>query len=198
LHDFFLYNFIRNSFSFKKIAILAYNDFDGKYSFEEIKKWLKVFIVRFFMAQFKRSCVPDGPKGGSVSLSPRGDWRMPSDADVEEWINELECLQISNSNYDETYVAGGVVLPEKYVNKEFEKAFDEYIGDIKWSAVDEYSKHLARLNVLFLDLVKKANLFKSFEEILHLSTNEKYDYLIELNNCLNIIPLKNPHMDNPR
>jgi NAD+ synthase (glutamine-hydrolysing) len=198
LHDFFLYNFIRNSFSFKKIAILAYNDFDGKYSFEEIKKWLKVFIVRFFMAQFKRSCVPDGPKGGSVSLSPRGDWRMPSDADVEEWINELECLQISNSNYDEIYVAGGVALPEKYVNKEFEKAFDEYIGDIKWSAVDEYSKHLARLNVLFLDLVKKANLFKSFEEILHLSTNEKYNYLIELNNCLNIIPLKNPHMDNPR
>lgn len=89
LHDFFLYNFIRNSFSFKKIAILAYNDFDGKYSYEEVKKWLKMFIERFFIAQFKRSCVPDGPKVGSVSLSPRGDWRMPSDADVKGWINEL-------------------------------------------------------------------------------------------------------------
>lgn len=89
LVDYFLYNFIRNGFSFAKISVLAFNDFDGKYSIDEIKKWLKLFITRFFIAQFKRSCVPDGPKVGSVSLSPRGDWRMPSDADVKGWINGL-------------------------------------------------------------------------------------------------------------
>lgn len=60
------------------------------YTVEEIKKWLKVFLRRFFTNQFKRSCVPDGPKVGSVSLSPRGDWRMPSDASYELWMNELE------------------------------------------------------------------------------------------------------------
>lgn len=102
-------------------------------------------------------------------------------------------------SYDEEpYVVGGPELPDKYINKKFEKISDEYVGDIKWSAVDEYSKHLAMLNMLHLDILKKSNLFKSFEEILHLNTNEKNNYLIELNNCLNIIPLKTPHMDNPR
>lgn len=99
---------------------------------------------------------------------------------------------------DEPYVVGGRELPDKYINKKFEKISDEYVGDIKWSAVDEYSKRLAMLNMLHLDLLKKANLFKTFEEILHLNINEKNKYLIELNSCLNITPLKNPHMDNPR
>ena len=89
LHDFFGSCFIRSNFSPKKIAILAENSFD-KYSKEEINKWLKVFLTKFFFAQFKRNCVPDGPKVGSVSLSPRGDWRMPSDAEVDGWIKDLD------------------------------------------------------------------------------------------------------------
>lgn len=64
--------------------------FKDKYDDETIKKWLTKFYWRFFTQQFKRSCIPDGPKVGSVSLSPRGDWRMPSDASVKEWIRELE------------------------------------------------------------------------------------------------------------
>jgi len=89
LHDFFLYHFVRHSAPPRKILFLAEYAFKQKYSSDEIKKWLKIFIRKFFNAQFKRSCVPDGPKVGSVSLSPRGDWRMPSDARAELWLKEL-------------------------------------------------------------------------------------------------------------
>ena len=81
LHDFFLYHFLRFGFDREKLAFLAERAFDGRYSPEEVEKWLELFLKRFFSSQFKRSCLPDGPKVGSVSLSPRGDWRMPSDAD---------------------------------------------------------------------------------------------------------------------
>lgn len=90
LHDFFMYHMIRYGAPPKKIAFLAQKAFDGKYSVDEIKKWLKMFIKRFFTQQFKRSCLPDGPKVGTISLSPRGDWRMPSDADARVWLNEIE------------------------------------------------------------------------------------------------------------
>ena len=80
LHDFFLYYFVRFGFAPEKIRFLANNAFDGDYTDELIVKWLKVFLRRFFAQQFKRSCMPDGPKVGSINLSPRGDWRMPSDA----------------------------------------------------------------------------------------------------------------------
>ena len=80
LHDFFLYNFVRFGFEKNKIKRLALKAFDGKYDERTISKWLTVFTKRFFISQFKRSCIPDSPKVGSVSLSPRGDWRMPSDA----------------------------------------------------------------------------------------------------------------------
>ncbi len=80
LHDFFLYYFVRFGFSTSKILFLATTAFAETYTEEIIKKWLKVFIKRFFSQQFKRSCMPDGPKVGSINLSPRGDWRMPSDA----------------------------------------------------------------------------------------------------------------------
>jgi len=86
LHDFFLYNFIRFGFTKDKLQKLAEKAFDGKYDKEEIAKWLHVFLKRFFISQFKRSCIPDSPKVGSVSLSPRGDWRMPSDASFEEYL----------------------------------------------------------------------------------------------------------------
>ena len=79
LHDFFLYYFLRYGFTREKIAFMAGQAFEDKYSEEEIRKWLNTFMHRFFMQQFKRSCLPDGPKVVSVSLSPRGDWRMPSD-----------------------------------------------------------------------------------------------------------------------
>lgn len=80
LHDFFLYYFVRLGFTAEKIYRLAKIAFSGAYDDETIKKWLKTFIHRFFTQQFKRSCLPDGPKVGTVTLSPRGDWRMPSDA----------------------------------------------------------------------------------------------------------------------
>ncbi len=86
LHDFFLYNFVRFGFTKEKIKALAIKAFDGKYSDETIEKWLEVFFKRFFISQFKRSCVPDSPKVGSVSLSPRGDWRMPSDASYNAFV----------------------------------------------------------------------------------------------------------------
>jgi NAD+ synthase (glutamine-hydrolysing) len=92
LHDFFLYNMVRQGFSPRKIYYLAAIAFKGKFSNEEIIKWLKVFYKRFFTQQFKRSCMPDGPKVGSVALSPRGDWRMPSDASYNLWLSELEDL----------------------------------------------------------------------------------------------------------
>jgi len=90
LHDFFLYHFIRFGASPKKLKFMANRAFAKKYTSGEIDKWLKLFIKRFFISQFKRSCMPDGPKVGSVSLSPRGDWRMPSDADMEIWLKETE------------------------------------------------------------------------------------------------------------
>lgn len=86
LHDFFLYNFIRFGFSKEKLIRIALKAFDEKYSEDTVEKWADVFIKRFFISQFKRSCVPDSPKVGSVSLSPRGDWRMPSDASFAAFI----------------------------------------------------------------------------------------------------------------
>ena len=93
LHDFFLYHILRNGESPKKIYRLALIAFCGDYDKDTIKHWLNVFIKRFFSQQFKRSCLPDGPKVGSVTLSPRGDWRMPSDASAESWLKELEELK---------------------------------------------------------------------------------------------------------
>ncbi|SHI21579.1 NH(3)-dependent NAD(+) synthetase [Sporobacter termitidis DSM 10068] len=90
LHDFYLYHFLRNGFAPAKILKLASIAFDGKYEPETIKKWLNNFYRRFFSQQFKRSCLPDGVKVGSVCLSPRGDWRMPSDASAAELLQELE------------------------------------------------------------------------------------------------------------
>src|SRR5574344_2091264 len=98
LHDFFLYYFLRYGFSPSKIYCLAKKAFDGNhpntglYDNDVIKKWLTVFFRRFFSQQFKRSCLPDGPKVGSCSLSPRGDWRMPSDASSALWLQECEKL----------------------------------------------------------------------------------------------------------
>lgn len=86
LHDFYLYHFIRFGASREKIAFLAVRAFENIYDKATIEKWLSVFFKRFFASQFKRSCTPDAPKVGSVSLSPRGDWRMPSDADVSIWL----------------------------------------------------------------------------------------------------------------
>lgn len=93
LHDFFLYNMMRLAFPPEKIYFLAKAAFKGKYDNETILKWLKNFYRRFFTQQFKRSCMPDGPKVGSVSLSPRGDWRMPSDADVSAFTKRLDNLE---------------------------------------------------------------------------------------------------------
>ena len=92
LHDFFLYYFLRWGFRPSKIFFLARQAFKGVYTDETIKKWLTTFCRRFFAQQFKRSCLPDGPKVGSCSLSPRGDWRMPSDASPDLWIRECEAL----------------------------------------------------------------------------------------------------------
>ena len=82
LHDFFLFYFLRFGFAKSKIYRMAKAAFDGTYSANIIKKWLDVFYKRFYQNQFKRSCLPDGPKVGTVSLSPRGDWRMPSDSEI--------------------------------------------------------------------------------------------------------------------
>jgi NAD+ synthase (glutamine-hydrolysing) len=86
LHDFFLYNTLRHGFGPEKILYLAMNSELKDYGLDVIKKWLILFYTRFFSQQFKRSCMPDGPKVGSISLSPRGDWRMPSDASSKLWI----------------------------------------------------------------------------------------------------------------
>ncbi len=93
LHDFFLYYMLRFGFTPGKIYRMAKNAFAGVYDGETVKKWLTVFYRRFFAQQFKRSCLPDGPKVGSVTLSPRGDWRMPSDASARLWLDEIEALQ---------------------------------------------------------------------------------------------------------
>ena len=92
LHDFFLYYLMRFGSKPSKILRLAEVAFEGIYDREVILEWLKVFYRRFFAQQFKRSCLPDGPKVGSVALSPRGDWRMPSDASYQIWAKELETL----------------------------------------------------------------------------------------------------------
>ena len=90
LHDFFLYNFFRNGYAPDKIYFLACKAFSGTYDPDTIKNWLKTFVKRFFSQQFKRSCLPDGPKVGTVSLSPRGDWRMPSDASCRIFLEDAE------------------------------------------------------------------------------------------------------------
>ena len=92
LHDFFIYNFVRYGFSPTKLLCLAENAFEGLYTREVMIHWLRVFFKRFFSQQFKRSCTPDAPKVGTVALSPRGDWKMPSDACVNEWLSEIDEL----------------------------------------------------------------------------------------------------------
>ena len=89
LHDFFIYNFIRFGYTPAKIMFLARKAFEERYDNDTIRKWLKTFMRRFFNQQFKRSCLPDGPKVGSVGLSPRGDWSMPSDAWSTLFINSI-------------------------------------------------------------------------------------------------------------
>ena len=93
LHDFFLYYFVHGGFSPKKIYYLALHAFNGKYEKNVILTCLQIFIKRFFSQQFKRSCSPDGPKVGIVSLSPRSDWKMPSDASAEVWLKEIEEIE---------------------------------------------------------------------------------------------------------
>ena len=100
LHDYFLYYFVRFGFSPAKIYRMARRSFEGAYSDEIIYKWLKTFVRRFFTQQFKRSCMPDGPKVGTVALSPRSDWRMPSDASAREWLEELENAVAEQSGDD--------------------------------------------------------------------------------------------------
>ena len=92
LHDFYLYYVMRFGFPPAKIYLLAQIAFDGTYEKDAILKWMKTFYRRFFSQQFKRSCLPDGPKVGTVAVSPRGDLRMPSDASVRIWMDELEKL----------------------------------------------------------------------------------------------------------
>ena len=99
LHDFFIFYFMRYGFSPRKIFLLAKRAFctssggeTSLYDEATVKKWLTTFCRRFFNQQFKRSCLPDGPKVGSVSLSPRGDWRMPSDASSALWLKECQSL----------------------------------------------------------------------------------------------------------
>lgn len=90
LHDFFLYHFLRFGTNPQKLLFLAKRAFGDQYTQQQLTAWLRLFLTRFFQSQFKRSCLPDGPKVGSVSLSPRGDWRMPSDAQVNAWLDTLE------------------------------------------------------------------------------------------------------------
>ena len=93
LHDFFLYRFVRQGFSPAKILFLAERAFGRRYDRATILRWMKTFFSRFFSQQFKRSAMPDGPKVGSVALSPRGDWRMPSDASAAVWLAEIDRLE---------------------------------------------------------------------------------------------------------
>jgi NAD+ synthase (glutamine-hydrolysing) len=92
LHDFFLFHVVRNQFAPRKVFYLARVAFAEEYSASTIKRWLRNFYSRFFTQQFKRSCLPDGPKVGSVALSPRGDWRMPSDAVASMWLEEVDAI----------------------------------------------------------------------------------------------------------
>jgi len=93
LHDFYLYHMLRFGVQPKKLFRIAKIAFDGEYAPEVIYKWLRTFVWRFFAQQFKRSCLPDGPKVGSVAVSPRGDLRMPSDAAVQLWIKQLDDIR---------------------------------------------------------------------------------------------------------
>ena len=92
LHDFFLYYMLRHGFSPSKIYRMAKQTFAGEYDAATILKWIKKFYYRFFSQQFKRSCLPDGPKVGTVGVSPRGDLSMPSDASVTAWMTEVDSL----------------------------------------------------------------------------------------------------------
>jgi len=92
LHDFFLYYAIRYGFGPDRVCALAAKAFGAAYEPQAIRKWLRVFYMRFFSQQFKRSCLPDGPKVGTIALSPRADWRMPSDAQADIWLKELDSL----------------------------------------------------------------------------------------------------------
>jgi len=99
LTDFFLYNLLRFGFAPEKILYLAEQaKFDVAYSKNEVRTWLKLWLKRFFFQQYKRSCLPDGPKVGSISLSPRGDWRMPTDADPSIWLKWAESDESSSKN----------------------------------------------------------------------------------------------------
>ena len=97
LHDFFMYHILRFGVSMQKLFRIANIAFDKEYDKETIYKWLKIFVRRFFLQQFKRSCLPDGPKVGSVALSPRGDLRMPSDASALLWMHELDYIKETNN-----------------------------------------------------------------------------------------------------
>ena len=92
MHDFFLYNIVKRGFTPAKTYYAAVNTFEGEFDKQTILKWLKTFVRRFFMQQFKRSCLPDGVKVTELSLSPRGSYRMPSDAVSKIWLSELENL----------------------------------------------------------------------------------------------------------
>ena len=95
LHDFYLYYFLRFGYTPKKLFRIAKHALGKSYSDAVLLKWLETFLRRFFTQQFKRSCLPDGPKVGSVGLSPRGDWKMPSDASYAAWLAEVEDLKNS-------------------------------------------------------------------------------------------------------
>ena len=90
LHDFFMYHFIANGFSPSKIYKIAVKTFENDYDNKTVYKWLENFFRRFFVQQFKRSCVPDGVKVTEISFSPRGDWRMPSDIERQAWLDDLQ------------------------------------------------------------------------------------------------------------
>lgn len=90
LHDFFIYYTLVDGMTPRKLLFAAAKAFDGKYDVEFIKKWMKIFYRRLFTQQFKRNCIPDGPKVGSVNLSTRGGWAIPSDATISIWMKELE------------------------------------------------------------------------------------------------------------
>ena len=92
MHDFFLYYILRYGYAPSKIYRLALIAFEGQYEADVVYKWLRVFYRRFFSQQFKRNCLPDGPRVGSVALSPRGDWRMPSDASAALWLQQLDTI----------------------------------------------------------------------------------------------------------
>lgn len=106
LHDFFLYYLMRFGFAPKKIYRLALYAFDGRYTADIILQWLKVFYRRFFTQQYKRSCIPDGPKVGTIALSPRGDLRMPSDASAKLWLDQLEHIDAEEPKQEKSILNG--------------------------------------------------------------------------------------------